>query len=115
VGPPELGALGQIHLYPLWARALHRPLLRVPDSPLVFLFDILTAAHTPGHDPRYATRMLERNQRIFEAARARGGTSYGICALPLGPEAWLQQLGPARGVFERAKRAHDPHDIFGPR
>jgi len=115
VGPPELGALGQVHLYPVWSRALRRPLLRVPDSPLVFLFDILTAAHAAGHDPRYATRMLERNQRIFEAARACGGTPYGICAVPLGREAWLQQLGPARGVFEAAKRAHDPHDIFGSR
>ena len=36
VGPPELGGLGQIHLFPLFRRHLGCPMLRVPDDDLVF-------------------------------------------------------------------------------
>ena len=76
VGPKALGALGQIHLFPLWTRHLRRPLLRVPDGELVFLFDILTSAYAPGPNAVYAARMIERNQRLFDDARRLGGTRY---------------------------------------
>ena len=112
VGPPPLGALGQIHLFPLWTRHLQRPLLRVPGGDLVFLFDILTAAHAPGRDPNFVGRMLARNRRLFERARALGGTRYDIAAIPLSEADWIEQLGPARAAFVRQKRLHDPHVIM---
>jgi cytokinin dehydrogenase len=112
VGPPALGALGQIHLFPLWTRHLRRPLLRVPSGELVFLFDILTAAHGPGSDAVYAARMIERNQRLFDDARRLGGTRYAIAAIPISEAAWSHELGPAHAAFAKQKRRHDPHGIM---
>jgi FAD/FMN-containing dehydrogenase len=113
VGPASLGALGQIHLFPVWSRTLGRPLLRVPEGDLIFLFDILTAAHSKGADPAYGRRMLDRNRRLFELARSLGGTRYSISAIPFSPTDWVEQLGAAHAELALQKRTHDPDGIMG--
>lgn len=113
VGAPDLGALGQLHLFPVLAEHLHSPLLRVPPGGLVHLFDILTCGRTPG-DEAWAQRMLARNRRLFERARAVGGTRYNIAAIPFTPEDWKTQLGPRYEELRRLKRACDPDGILNP-
>jgi cytokinin dehydrogenase len=85
----------------------------VPEGELVFLFDLLTSAAQPGRDPAYADQMLARNRRLFEAARALGGTRYAISAIPFSPADWKRQLGPAEAAFAAQKRLHDPDGIMG--
>jgi cytokinin dehydrogenase len=113
VGPPALGALGQIHLFPLVARHLSRPMLRVPSGDLVFLFDILTSAHVAGHHPDYIARMLRRNRRLFERARELGATRYNISAIQFSEHDWREQLGPVYPAFASLKRTVDPRNILG--
>ena len=114
VGPAGLGALGQIHLFPIWSRFLRRPLLRVPEGELVFLFDILTSAHRPGRDATYARRMIERNRRLFERARDLGGTRYNIAAVPFSVDDWNRQIGPTGAAFKRQQLARDPDRVWAP-
>jgi FAD/FMN-containing dehydrogenase len=113
VGPPELGSLGQIHVFPLCRRNFQRPLLRMPQDDLVFLFDILSCAHTPGPDTIYARRLLDRNFALYEEARAVGGTRYGIAALPFCRADWIRELGPMYDALARQKNIHDPDHLLG--
>jgi DMATS type aromatic prenyltransferase len=114
VGPVELGALGQAHLFPLLRHHLHRPLLRVPPGELAFLFDILTASHRPGRDDAYAARMLARNRHLFEHARDLGGASYPIAAIPMDASDWRRHFGDAFALLQSQKRLHDPLGILNP-
>ena len=102
------------HLFPLQTRNLRRPLLRVPDEPLVFLFDILTSANAPGLDPAYNEMMIQRNRRLFDLARSMGGTKYNIAAIPFSRTDWMQQFGPAYSPFAFQKAIHDPARILTP-
>jgi FAD/FMN-containing dehydrogenase len=113
VGPAPLGALAQIHVFPLLTRHLRRPLLRVPREPLVYLFDILTSGYEPGTSSAYRAQMLERNRALFECARAHGGTRYNIAALPLTQAGWQSELGEAFPAFAKQKQQHDPGAILG--
>jgi cytokinin dehydrogenase len=113
VGAPELGALGQLHLFPLLGEHLQSPLLRVPPGRLVHLFDILTCGRTP-RDEAWAQRMLQRNRRLFERARDVGATRYNIAAIPFSPEDWKTQLGPRYEELRRIKHAFDPDRILNP-
>lgn len=113
VGPASFGALGQMHLFPLWSRHLRRPLLRVPGGELVFLFDILTSAHTSDPEPGYVERMLARNRRLYERARELGGTRYGIAAIPFSEADLRREQGASYANFSEQKRRCDPHGVIG--
>jgi cytokinin dehydrogenase len=113
VGPVELGALGQVHLFPLRRRWLQQPLLRVPDGEWVYLFDILSSAHRHS-GASYAPRMLERNRRLYERARDFGGSVYPIAAVPLEPSDWKAHFGDAYAGFRQQKDRHDPLHLLTP-
>lgn len=113
VGGPELGALGQLHLFPLLTQHLKSPLLRVPPGSLVHLFDILSCSRRPGDDA-WSQRMLARNRRLFERARGDGGTRYNIAAVPFTSEDWKTQLGPRYDELRRLKQKLDPDNILNP-
>jgi FAD/FMN-containing dehydrogenase len=112
VGPPQLGPLAQIHLFPLLTENLRRPWLRVPPGKLVFLFDILTSSHGPVSDPTYASQMVERNRRLFEKAREFGATPYSITAIPFSTAERIEQMGSFREDFEACKAHYDPFGIL---
>ena len=113
VGPAHLGALAQIHIFPLLTRYMKKPLLRVPDEPLVYLFDLLTSGHQVGSTPQYRARMLERNRELFACARRLGATRYGIAAVPMTSVTWSEELADAFPAFAEQKRLHDPSSILG--
>ena len=113
VGPAPLGALAQIHVFPLLTRYLEKPLLRVPDEPLVYLFDLLTSSYEHGSTAQFRDRMLERNRELFARARALGGTRYNIAAVPMTSATWSEELGSAFTAFAEQKLRHDPSNILG--
>jgi cytokinin dehydrogenase len=113
VGPDALGALGQVHVFPLRRSRMGRPLLRVPDGEWTYLFDILSAAHRPEAES-YIARMLERNRELYQRARELGGFLYPIAAVPLGPSDWKQHFGDLFATFERCKAQYDPGRLLTP-
>jgi FAD/FMN-containing dehydrogenase len=113
--PEDVGPTGFLLLFPLKASAFTRPLFRVPkQSRYVYLFDILTAAATPGPDPEFEAEMLARNRALFEEARDLGGTRYPIGSVEFSHADWVRHYGRAWNDFKRAKKQYDPGNILGP-
>jgi cytokinin dehydrogenase len=112
----DVGATGFLLLFALKRSQLTRPLFRVPDGPQewVWLFDILTAAPTPGPDPEFEARMIRRNRVLFEKARRVGATRYPIGVVPFDHGDWVRQYGPQWLRFASAKRRYDPSGILTP-
>jgi FAD/FMN-containing dehydrogenase len=103
-------------LFALKRSQLKRPFFRVPDSgEYVYLFDVLTASSVPGDpDPEFVARMMARNRRLFEKARALGGTRYPIGSLDFSKRDWERQYGDAWADFKRAKHRFDPDLLLAP-
>lgn len=111
--PADTGASGVVLLYPVPRAKLTRPLLRVPDSELVFLFVILrTAAPDTGALP--AATLLEENRHVYLRAQAVGGTQYPVGAIPMRATDWRIQYGREWEPFRAAKQRFDPHGILTP-
>ena len=58
--------------------------------------------------------MLKRNRRLFEKARALGGTRYPIGSIPFTKLDWLLHYGERYFEFAEAKRRFDPSGILTP-
>jgi len=113
--PEDVGPTGFLLLFPQRRSALKRPFLRVPEcGDWVFLFDILTAAASPGPDEEFEARMLARNRALFEEARSIGGTRYPIGSLEFSHSDWVRHYGREWNDFSRAKRRYDPEEILSP-
>lgn len=114
--PEDVGPTGFMLLFALKRSELKQPLFRVPNQgEYVYLFDILTASSVPNDpDPAFVARMLARNRRLFEKARALGGTRYPIGALEFNQQDWRRQYDGAWQDFKEAKRRFDPDLILSP-
>jgi FAD/FMN-containing dehydrogenase len=113
--PLDVGATGFVLLIPARRSSLHAPLLRVPGgTDWVYLFDILTSSAGPGPDPAFTPQMLARNRRLFEQARAAGGTRYPIGSIPFTRSDWVRQYGDAWAGLVARKRRYDPDGILTP-
>ncbi|MGV9558402.1 FAD-binding protein [Streptomyces sp. NPDC003522] len=109
--PAELGP-GVVLFYPLLRERLTTPLLRSPDEPVSYLFDILSA--TPPDDTAAVDRRLAANRSAYEAVLAAGGTQYPVGSIPFTRADWRTHFGPAWPAFEAAKRRYDPRRILVP-
>lgn len=115
LAPDDVGSTGFLLLFPQLRKRLTRPFFRVPErGEWVFLFDILTAAETPGPNPAFLERMLARNRRLYERARSLGGTFYPIGAIPLDRSDWRRQYGKLFDELKERKRRFDPGGILTP-
>ncbi|MGH9901258.1 MAG: FAD-binding protein, partial [Pyrinomonadaceae bacterium] len=117
--PLDMGPTGFILLFPERRSRYTRPMFRVPDAgdgddDWVYLFDILTASAAPGPDPAYVEQMLARNRRLFERARALGGTRYPIGSVEFSRRDWVRQYGDFWPELVRRKRRFDPDNILTP-
>lgn len=101
---------GPVLLYPVNTSRFTRPLFRVPNEPVVFLFDILRTAPSKP----VAEAMVQANRQLFEQNRALGGTRYAIGAIPFSQADWRQQFGPVWPLLVLAKRRYDPDNILAP-
>jgi FAD/FMN-containing dehydrogenase len=112
--PDDVGVFGFVLLFPLKTSTINRPLFRLPDEELVWLFDVLTSADFPGYNADFAANKRARNNAWFEMARQLGGTRYPIGTLDFTPSDWRQHYGPTWKAFKKAKDEFDPNNILAP-
>jgi FAD/FMN-containing dehydrogenase len=107
---PSLFLPGSLILfYPFVKSRLRRPLLRVPDEEVFFLFDIL---RTIPHEAVAA--VLAENRRLYEENRDLGGKSYTISAVPQEHHDWVKHFQPFWGHLVSEKSRRDPGNVLGP-
>jgi cytokinin dehydrogenase len=114
LAPEDVGMTGFMLLLPQKRAKFRRPQLRVPDGEWFYLFDILTANAVPGPDAAFTSRMLKRNRRLFEKARALGGTRYPIGSVPFSKLDWVRHYGERYFQFASLKRRFDPEGVLTP-
>ncbi|HEV2704753.1 MAG TPA: FAD-binding protein [Pyrinomonadaceae bacterium] len=109
---PSIFLPGSIILFFPFVRArLTRPMLRVPDEEIFFLFDIL---RTVPPDPSIVNAVLAENRRLYEQHRELGGKFYTISAVPLDAHDWKKHFEPFWGLLVSQKHRHDPDNVLGP-
>jgi FAD/FMN-containing dehydrogenase len=114
--PPDIG-FGLGFVYAQRRSRLKRPFLVLPEpdgSDVVFMFGVLTTSTTPGPDPAFARRMLDRNRRLYDLAVEAGGTRYAVGSIETTGRDWKQQYGPLWDELCRRKLRFDPDGILTP-
>jgi hypothetical protein len=107
---PALFLPGSLILfYPFVKSRLTRPLLRVPDEEVFFLFDIL---RTVPHEA--AGAVLAENRSLYEENRDLGGKFYTISAVPMDRHDWTEHFRPLWGRLVSEKSRRDPDNVLGP-
>jgi FAD/FMN-containing dehydrogenase len=112
--PDDVGQFGFVLVFPLLTSTITRPLFRLPDEELVYLFDVLTARDIPGYDADFAANKRARNNAWFDLARSLGGTRYPIGTMDFSPGDWRRHYGSEWTAFEEAKAKFDPKNILTP-
>ncbi|WP_149829857.1 FAD-binding protein [Streptomyces tailanensis] len=115
--PDDLGPTGFGLVFPMLRSSYGRPLLRLPSGasgPWVWLVSVLTDSAEPGPDPEFASRMMERNYRLYQEAAAVGGVRYphGACAFTQAD--WQAHYGSMWTQFVSWKNRYDPSGILTP-
>jgi FAD/FMN-containing dehydrogenase len=109
---PPADAGGVVLLYPVKNDLIDRPLVRLPDSPVVFLLALLRAVSPPSDAE--VQRLLGVNRTLYDEARAVGGTHYPVGAIPLTPADWRAHYGPRYAEVLLAKTRFDPKHVLTP-
>ncbi|MEZ2128185.1 MULTISPECIES: FAD-binding protein [unclassified Sinorhizobium] len=105
--PDHIGPSGVILLYPITRARLRRPMMRVPDEELVFLFALLrTIPHNAVDGP------MVSNDEIYKMARSVGGAIYPVGTANLTFDDWKQQLREMWPVLQAAKERYDPKHLL---
>lgn len=116
LSPSDVGTGGFVLLYVHQRSRLTRPSVRLPaadGSDWVYLFTLMTAG--PAHaGPGYVDTMLGRNRRLYERARALGGTRYPIESVEFTPADWADHYGERWPHLQALKRRFDPDGILTP-
>ena len=112
--PDDVGTFGFVLLFPLLTSTITRPLFRLPDEELVWLFDVLTSRDAPGYDADFAANKRARNNAWYDMARSLGGTRYPIGTLDFTPGDWRRHYGREWRAFKEAKEDFDPRNILTP-
>lgn len=92
------------------------PMLRLPDVPedeYVWLFDVLSVS-PDDPEPGYRERLLDRNDRLAAAARAKGGTVYPIGATRMSGEDWRLHYDSGWDIVVERKNKFDPSRVLTP-
>ncbi len=109
---PPADAGGVVLLYPVPNELINRPLVRLPESPVVFLLALLRAVSPPSDAE--VQRLLGVNRALYDQARAVGGTHYPVGAIPLTPADWRAHYGPRYAEVALAKLRFDPRHVLTP-
>jgi cytokinin dehydrogenase len=109
---PPADAGGVVLLYPVPNELINRPMVRLPDSPVVFLLALLRAVSPPSDAE--VQRLLGVNRQLYDEARAVGGTHYPVGAIPLTPADWRAHYGPRYPEVLQAKARFDPRQVLTP-
>ncbi|HEV2638007.1 MAG TPA: FAD-binding protein [Actinocrinis sp.] len=113
LGAQDIGASGVVLFYPVPRAKFTRPLLRVPDEDLSFLFAVLRTA-SPDSPALPADVMVAANEKLYHKARAVGSTRYAIDTVPMTYADWSVQYGPLYPFVVASKNRYDPAHILAP-
>ena len=108
--PADAG--GVVLLYPVPREEFTRPFVTLPDSPVIFLLALLRAVNPPNEAE--VDRLLADNRRLYDRARAVGGTHYPVGAIDLTPADWRAHYGSRYPRFLAAKKRYDPNHVLTP-
>lgn len=108
----DVGPFGRVTYYPIFTRALRTPLVRFPDEPVIFPFNIIRIP--ASNDASEAEQMIARNRALYERARDAGGVLYPVSALPMSGADWRDHFGTAWPRLRDAKRRYDPDHTLTP-
>lgn len=109
--PDDIGASGVVLLYPLRKSRLKRPLLRVPEGPVAFLFALLRAA-VPG-SPQIE-QQIAGNRALYDYAKSLGATVYPVGTVPLTQGDWKTHFGERWPTLCALKHHYDPYSLLTP-
>jgi FAD/FMN-containing dehydrogenase len=114
--PKDVGTGGFVLLYAHRRSELTRPSLRLPDddSEWVYLFTLMTAGPPSTEPTEFADEMLARNRRLYDRARALGGTRYPIESLEFTHDDWADHYGDRWSQLQALKQKIDPGGILTP-
>ena len=106
----EIGEDLPIEVIALNRETLTRPLFRVPNEPVSFVFGCLL--RTP--DTEAALKKVERNRQFYQRARELGCKHSAISSVQLTPQEWQEHFHPNWDQFLSAKQRYDPDNILTP-
>ncbi|WBQ05390.1 FAD-binding protein [Kribbella sp. CA-293567] len=111
--PKDVGDGGFVLLYAHRRSELTRPSLRLPadDGEWVYLFTLMTAGPPSAE---FTDEMLARNRRLYDRARALGGTRYPIESIAFTPDDWADHYGDRWPQLQALKQKIDPGGILTP-
>jgi cytokinin dehydrogenase len=108
----DIGPYGRVTFYPLRRDAILAPLVRMPDEPTVFAFNIVRIP--ASNDAKQVEQMLTSNRAIYTRVRDAGGVLYPVSAFPMWPDDWQRHFGASWMRLREAKRRYDPHNLLTP-
>jgi cytokinin dehydrogenase len=108
----DVGPFGRLTLYPMLTSAVRTPLVRLPDEPIAFPFNIIRIGASA--DAEAAERMVAQNRALYQRIRKSGGTLYPVSAFPMSPEDWQDHFGSTWPLLRDAKRRYDPDKLLTP-
>jgi len=108
----DIGPFGRITYYPLFTRAFHTPLVRVPDEDIIFPFNVVRIP--PSKDPATMELMVAQNRLLYDLIRKAGGVLYPVSAFPMSRYDWKDHYGPSWSRLDEAKRRYDPGNLLTP-
>lgn len=110
INPAEIMPGSTVLVFPFKRSRHHRPLFRIPEDDVFFLFDMLL---TTVPVPEVVAAALQRNRTLYEQARELGGTQYTISAIEMTKQDWKKHFKPYWDELKDAKQKFDPDHVLG--
>jgi cytokinin dehydrogenase len=107
--PADLGPYGRLLFYPVDRGAFATRLLRLPDEPVVFPFNLI---RLPSGDRDLARELVSQNRSIYERIRSLGGVLYPVSAFPLSAADWRDHFGGEWPLLRDAADRFDPRRVL---
>jgi FAD/FMN-containing dehydrogenase len=110
LSPADVGP-GVILLFPFYRKNLHSPMVSVPNSDIVWLFDILRFS---PDNPEVAANMVNQNRTFFDLLAQKGAKRYPISAIHFEENDWKTHYGEKWEEVKSLKQKYDPNFILTP-
>lgn len=107
----EIGEKGMFLIYPIPRASMAMPLLRTPDTDVMFQFSVFRYAE-PG-SPRVVESMLQASEDMYTSALDAGGTLYPFASVAMGSDRWRVHWGDQWHFLLEAKAKYDPCGVLG--
>ena len=96
-------------IYGFRKRYLTRPLLRIPEEEVFFLFNVLRTT-----SQEQSLEAVTQNRRFYDEGYAKGGVCYPIGAIPMSRNDWQKHFGSQYELLVHSKVRYDPNRILTP-